>query len=126
MRPDQANLINQETSLPGGGKTSARWNMPYADRPRYIQLETVTKCNASCKFCPQHEINRDPGRMPTETWKKIVDDTRGWGITYRPFLTNEPFVDTRMPEIVAYIKQNDTTAKVEFNTNGELLSEKLQ
>jgi MoaA/NifB/PqqE/SkfB family radical SAM enzyme len=99
--------------------------MPYAQRPRYIQMETVTKCNAKCEFCPQNEIMRDPARMPEDTWKKIVDDTRGWGITYRPFLTNEPFVDNRMPEIVRYIKDNDPTATVEFNTNGELVTEKL-
>ncbi len=124
MRPSQADQAPQAPTLPGQGQ-SARWTMPYAQRPRYIQLETVTKCNAKCAFCPQNEIMRDPARMPEETWKKIVDDTRGWGITYRPFLTNEPFVDNRMPEIVRYIKDNDPTATVEFNTNGELVTEKL-
>jgi MoaA/NifB/PqqE/SkfB family radical SAM enzyme len=99
--------------------------MPFAEKPKFIQLETVTKCNAKCPFCPQNEIVRDPARMPAETWRKIVDDTRGWGVTYRPFLTNEPFVDNRMPEIVRYIKDNDPTARVEFNTNGELMTEKL-
>ena len=99
--------------------------MPYAERPRYIQLETVTKCNAECPFCPQHEIVRSPARMPEATWKKIVDDTRGWGVTYRPFLTNEPFVDKRQAEITRYIKENDPTARVEYNTNGELMTEDL-
>lgn len=124
MRPDEA----RRQSGPAGGKLptrGARWRMPVAERPRFIQLETVTKCNARCPFCPQNEIVRDPARMPEATWKKIVDDTRGWGVTYRPFLTNEPFVDNRMPEIVRYIKRNDPTARVEFNTNGELVSGKL-
>jgi cyclic pyranopterin phosphate synthase len=124
MRPSQADQTSGTAFLPGEGR-QPRWNMPYADRPRYIQLETVTKCNAKCPFCPQNEIVRDPARMPEATWKKIVDDTRGWGLIYRPFLTNEPFVDKRQPEIVRYIKQNDPTAKVEFNTNGELMTEKL-
>jgi MoaA/NifB/PqqE/SkfB family radical SAM enzyme len=123
MRPDQADNTTPSAFLPG--QEQARWNMPYAERPRYIQLETVTKCNARCPFCPQNEIVRDPARMPEETWKKIVDDTRGWGLVYRPFLTNEPFVDKRQPEIVRYIKENDPTARVEFNTNGELMTEKL-
>ena len=124
MRPNQADQTAMTEFLPGAGQT-ARWNMPYAKQPKYIQLETVTKCNAKCEFCPQNEIIRDPARMPEATWKKIVDDTRGLGITYRPFLTNEPFVDNRMPEIVRYIKENDPTAKVEFNTNGELVTEQL-
>ncbi|MCB1181820.1 radical SAM protein [bacterium] len=124
MRPDQANATTLDSSLPLA-REGARWRMPYLERPRYIQMETVTKCNAKCPFCPQNEIVRDPARMPEATWKKIVDDTRGWGITYRPFLTNEPFVDKRQPEIVRYIKENDPTARVEFNTNGELMTEKL-
>ena len=124
MRPSQADQATAAKFLPGEGQ-AARWNMPYAMQPRYIQLETVTKCNARCEFCPQNEIMRDPARMPEATWKKIVDDTRGLGITYRPFLTNEPFVDNRMPEMVRYIKENDPTATVEFNTNGELVTEKL-
>ncbi len=123
MRPQQA-----DDSAPGTGaaeRTGARWRLPIATRPRFIQLETVTKCNAKCPFCPQNEIVRDPARMPDETWRKIVDDTRGWGVTYRPFLTNEPFVDKRMPEITRYIKENDPTARVEFNTNGELMTAQL-
>ena len=124
MRPAQAD--NWQGFAPNSGAGAGpRWRLPYAERPRYLQLETVTKCNAKCPFCPQNEIKRDPARMPDAMWKKIVDDTRGWGVTYRPFLTNEPFVDKRQPEIVRYIKQNDPTARVEFNTNAELLSEDL-
>ncbi|MFT5233015.1 MAG: wyosine [tRNA(Phe)-imidazoG37] synthetase (radical SAM superfamily) [Candidatus Krumholzibacteriia bacterium] len=124
MRPKQANLTNLDRPLPAAQKR-AKWHLPYAARPRYIQMETITKCNAKCPFCPQNEIIRDPARMPDEMWKKIVDDTRGWGMTYRPFLTNEPFVDNRQVEIVRYIKENDATAQVEFNTNAELLTEDL-
>ncbi len=124
MRPEAARS-QTAPDLTRVDAEKARWHLPVAPRPRYIQLETVTKCNAKCPFCPQNEIVRDPARMPEATWKKIIDDTRGWGVTYRPFLTNEPFVDNRMPEIVRYIKQGDPTARVEFNTNGELVTEKL-
>ncbi len=124
MRPDAARdqRVQPASRIDGA---AARWHMPVAPRPRFIQLETVTKCNAKCPFCPQNEIVRDPARMPESTWRKIVDDSRGWGVTYRPFLTNEPFVDNRMPAMVRYIKDNDPTARVEFNTNGELVTAKL-
>lgn len=62
--------------------------------------------------------------MPNHVWRKIVDDTRGWGVTYRPFMQNEPLVEPRLVEIIRYIKE-DETAKVELNTNAELLTEKL-
>ncbi len=124
MRPAQADRIALTAATPAPADAATRWRMPYAERPRYIQLETVTKCNARCPFCPQHEIDRGVPKMSEETWKRVVDQTRGWGVTYRPFLTNEPFVDVRQPEICRYIKDNDPTARVEYNTNGELMTEK--
>ncbi len=124
MRPNQADQTSPQPWQAEAGSQPG-WRLPYASRPRYLQMETVTKCNAKCPFCPQNEIVRDPARMPDDMWRKIIDDTRGWGLTYRPFLTNEPFVDTRQVEIVRYIKENDPTARVEFNTNGELMTEKL-
>lgn len=92
-------------------------------QPRFIQIETVIGCDAKCPFCPQRSIKRKPVIMPVETWKKIIDDTRGLGITYRPFLQNEALIDKRLPEIIRYIKQ-DPTARAELNTNGNLLDER--
>jgi sulfatase maturation enzyme AslB (radical SAM superfamily) len=96
----------------------------YSNTPRVIQLETTIKCNAKCWFCPQNNSLRQPDYMTEAVWKKIIDDSRGLGATYRPFLLNEPFADKRMPEIVRYIKQ-DPTAKVEFNTNASMLTPKV-
>jgi sulfatase maturation enzyme AslB (radical SAM superfamily) len=90
-------------------------------QPRYIQIESVIGCDAKCPFCPQRKIDRKPALMPESTWKKIIDETRGLGITYRPFLQNEALIDKRLPEIISYIKQ-DATARVEINTNGNLLA----
>jgi hypothetical protein len=55
--------------------------------------------------------------MEERVWKKIIDESRGKGVIYRPFMINEPFVDLRIPEIIRYIHE-DPTAKVEFNSNG--------
>lgn len=55
--------------------------------------------------------------MEELVWKKIIDESRGRSIIYRPFMINEPFVDPKLPEIIRYIKL-DSTAKVEFNSNG--------
>ncbi len=97
----------------------------YDKVPRYIEIETTIVCNAHCWFCPQNNTLRQPSYMDERVWwKKIVDDTRGLGITYRPFLLNEPFMDRRMPAISRYIKA-DPTAKLEFNTNGEALTPKV-
>jgi len=96
----------------------------YAKTPLYIEIETTIMCNATCWFCPQKNTLRQPKYMEEWVWKKIIDDTRGIGAIYRPFLLNEPFADKRMTSVVEYIKQ-DPTAKVEFNTNGSMLTPKV-
>jgi sulfatase maturation enzyme AslB (radical SAM superfamily) len=92
-------------------------------QPRYIQIETVIGCDAECPFCPQRSITRGPAFMPESTWTKIIDGTRGLGITYRPFLQNEALLDRRLHEVISYIKR-DSTARVELNTNGNALTDR--
>jgi len=89
--------------------------------PRYMQIETTIICQASCWFCPQKKATRRPLIMEMAVLEKILEETKGLGITYRPFILNEPFADKRMPEIIKRIKQ-DPTAKVELNSNGELIT----
>jgi len=93
----------------------------YKNVPDHIQIETTTICNADCEFCTQKKVTRKPVIMENSVWKKIIDDTRGLGITYRPFMLNEPFTDKRMLDICRYIRK-DATAKIEFNTNASLLT----
>ncbi|MBP2680157.1 MAG: Radical domain protein [Candidatus Krumholzibacteriota bacterium] len=92
--------------------------------PEFIQIETNVACNAACPFCPQKTMTRKPHRMADEVWKKIIDDTRGLGITYRPFMINEPLSDKRMGAIMRYIRE-DGTARIELNSNGELMTEDM-
>lgn len=96
----------------------------YAKTPKIIEIETTIVCNAHCWFCPQNNTLRTPQYMEEAVWKKIIDESRGIGVTYRPFLLNEPFMDRRMPTISRYIKE-DPTARLEFNTNGETLLPKV-
>ncbi len=93
----------------------------YEKFPRYIQIETTIICQANCYFCPQKKATRRPLIMEWNIIEKVLDETKGLGITYRPFILNEPFSDKRMVAVVKQIK-TDPTAKVEFNTNGELMT----
>ena len=97
--------------------------MHYTEVPRAIQIETTLACNAKCPFCPYSHLDRGPKAMEDWIWRKIVDETRGLGITYRPFLINEPLSERRLAEILSYIKQ-DSTATTELNSNGGLMTEK--
>lgn len=92
--------------------------------PKKIQIETTMLCNSECTFCPQNELTRRPHYMEEHIWKKIIDQSSGRGVLYRPFLVNEPFVDRRLGEIIRYIR-NDDTAKVELNSNGRFVKRSL-
>jgi hypothetical protein len=92
--------------------------------PEIIQIETTIACNATCPFCPQHEVTRRPGVMKEEIWKKIIDETRNLGIIYRPFLINEPLTDKRLGSIMRYIR-TDSSATIELNTNGALMTDDM-
>jgi radical SAM protein with 4Fe4S-binding SPASM domain len=92
--------------------------------PKNIQIETTILCIGNCTYCPQKQIKRRPFFMPDDMIHKIIDDSRGEGVIFRPFLQNEPFTDKRMPEIIRYIKK-DPTASVEINTNAGLLNREL-
>ena len=94
----------------------------YTETPKFLQIETNLACNAKCPFCPYSHMDRGPKVMEDWVWRKIVNDTRGLGVTYRPFLINEPLSEKRLPEVIRYMKQ-DPTAKVEINSNGGLLTE---
>jgi len=96
--------------------------MTIPDHPDYIQIETTLACNAACPFCSHNTLTRRPRRMEDRVWKKIIDETRGLGITYRPFLINEPLADMRLGEIMRYIRR-DSTARIELNSNGEMMKE---
>lgn len=90
--------------------------------PKYIQIESTIACNAACPFCSHSTLTRRPRRMEDWVWKKIIDETRGMGVTYRPFMINEPLADMRLGEIMRYIRQDDT-ARIELNSNGEMMKE---
>ncbi|MFC1513972.1 radical SAM/SPASM domain-containing protein [candidate division KSB1 bacterium] len=92
--------------------------------PKKIQIETTILCNSKCSFCPQDELKRGPNYMSDDIWRKIIDETRGRDVIYRPFLVNEPFVDKRLGEIINYIRLDDT-ASVELNSNGRFVNRAL-
>lgn len=93
----------------------------YPQQPKIIQIETTVVCNANCPFCPQKRVKRLPKFMEDSVFYRIVDQTRGMGILYRPFLLSEPFCDSRIIKFINYIKQ-DPTARVDIDSNGGLLT----
>lgn len=106
-------------------KTGKRFRPSF---PRAVQFQTQSSCNAKCIFCP-HSTEPEglkPGRMEDSLINKIIKECGARMIAGRvsPYLTNEPLLDKRMPEILKSIKKHQRwPIRTKINTNAALLTE---
>ena len=105
-------------------KTGKRFRPAF---PRAVEFQTLSACNAKCIFCPhcQSPDEIPHGRMHDDLIKKIVDECGRHPVgRISPYLTNEPLMDKRMPDILAYIhKKAHPFIKTKINSNAALLTE---
>jgi hypothetical protein len=101
----------------------------YVDFPKQIHIETLTQCNASCNFCPYPGLDRKKNRMPDEVLYKILADLRDipadLPFELCPFNVNEPFLDVRIFDVLAYCNKHLANASLVITTNGSPLAEKV-
>ena len=96
--------------------------------PRAVEFQTLSTCNAKCIFCcHKHSPKEIPhGRMEGSLINKIIDECgRNSFVLGRvsPYLTNEPLMDKRMPDIIKDIREKcGFIVKTKINTNASLLT----
>ena len=100
-------------------------------RPRFplnIQIETSSRCNARCGFCPYPVVSKTQpqGLMADELWPRLLDEIlahRVWWVHF--YYLNEPLLDPRLPQIIRTVtsRRRGRLPKTKINTNGTLLSE---
>lgn len=101
------------------------------DFPRYpekIMIQTTSRCNAACAFCPYPALSRfqPGGRMSDRLFMKIVEDAAlnaDRVDTIMPFLMNEPLLDPDLVRKIRFIKRTVPRTGVHLLTNGSLLDE---
>ena len=107
-------------------KTGKRFRPSF---PRTVEFQTLSVCNAKCVFCPHSQSPEliPHGRMADELITKIVDETCRHPVNrISPYLTNEPLMDKRMPDILRRIRQKAPFyTKTKINTNAALLTEDM-
>ena len=107
-------------------KTGQRFRPSF---PRTVELQTLSVCNAKCAFCP-HALSPElipHGRMEDGLIDKIVTECgRHMVGRISPYLTNEPLMDKRMPDILRLIRDKTPFfTKTKINTNAALLTEEV-
>jgi radical SAM protein with 4Fe4S-binding SPASM domain len=65
--------------------------------------------------------------MQVEVYHHIIDQLQELGFAGRisPYLMNEPLLDKRLPDLVAYTRERCPASWIAINTNGDALSEEL-
>jgi radical SAM protein with 4Fe4S-binding SPASM domain len=95
------------------------------DFPRVIQLQTQSRCNGRCEMCPYRITSKEfeHGVMEKSLLAKISDEIMEMGKS--PMLMfalhNEPLLEKRIFQQVAYIKSNNPNCYCILPTNGQLL-----
>ena len=96
---------------------------------RLLQIQTQSACNGRCIMCPYCQTRQrlPQGVMEWSLFTKVIDDAA----THRSLrsvslmLQNEPLLDRRLPEAVAYVHALRPNIGVSIATNGELLTRQV-
>ena len=91
-----------------------------------IEIETVNRCNNDCSFCPV-SVGKDirPLQYMEDTlFRKIISDLEEieYSGVLSLFSNNEPLIDKRILEFIAYAKEKLPNATHALFTNGLLLT----
>lgn len=90
-------------------------------RPRAIQFEGLSVCNARCTFCPGDSMTRKRGEMSDELFHKIIQEGKALGTKmFTPFLNGEPFLHSKIFEWLDYMQEQKVCTNL--YTNGALLT----
>lgn len=112
MSPNYANVAFNVTQ---------RRNSPYMDYPRHVHFETFTQCPAACNFCPYSTLERQGERMSDALIEKIISDLtdipKHVSFQLSPFKVNEPFLDTRLFDILERVNEQLPNANITLTSN---------
>lgn len=98
----------------------------YLDWPHEVSIETLSRCNASCTFCPYTSLERIGDKLPDEILDRIIEELKDhpWPFIISPFKVNEPFLDKRLIPLCHKIEANLPNANIRLFTNGSALTSK--
>ncbi len=91
--------------------------------PRLVAIETTSRCNARCAFCPNSALSRGKQDMSDDLFEKIVDDCRRFPLAaVEPFLNGEPFVDPKILARLELLRRRLPKARLRVYSNGAALT----
>jgi radical SAM protein with 4Fe4S-binding SPASM domain len=93
--------------------------------PRLVAVETTSRCNAECPFCPYNVRARAKEHMTDQLFEKIIEECREFPLpAIEPFLNGEPFVDPKIMDRLEHIRSRLPDTKLRVYSNGYALAPK--
>ena len=96
--------------------------------PAIVHLETLAHCNAACNFCPYPTLERKGARMSDALIAKVINDLADMPkdvyFQFAPYKVSEPFLESRLFDILAMANDKLPSARISLITNGSPLTEK--
>lgn len=92
----------------------------HADIFTALDIETNSRCNLRCSYCPVSIVDRGDHFMPESLFQKIIDDLSVFPYRGRisPHFYGDPMIDERMPQLMAYARKKLPQARLIIHTNG--------
>lgn len=98
-------------------------------KPLFVNIETINRCNGTCPFCPANvkAETRPLKKISDELFHKIISDLEAidYDNVISLYINNEPFLDTRMPEMLKYTREHLKKATILVFTNGTMLKPEI-
>lgn len=93
-----------------------RGNLKLPYMPNVAWIEPTNVCNLKCIMCPNSVLKQEnPGFMPMELYKKIIDEGKGFLTTALLCLAGEPFLHQDLLQMVRYAKKNGISPIISTN-----------
>ena len=97
--------------------------------PEKVMVQTVSRCNAACRFCPYPTVSKDldQGVMEEALFRRLMDECAEHQDEVQSvmlYLMNEPLLDPNIADRINYAKKRNPQATVHILTNGSLLTDK--
>lgn len=95
----------------------------------HVQFETVSICNNDCSFCPMniHLKKREYKEADWVVIERLGNELQNYSFEgiLSLFNNNEPLIDRRLPDIVAFFRKKAPRANIRIMTNGILINIKV-
>jgi radical SAM protein with 4Fe4S-binding SPASM domain len=100
----------------------------YMAYPAHVHMETLSLCTAACNFCPYPSLDRLGTRMSDALIRKIIMELKDipsqLPFQLSPFKVNEPFLDTRLFDILKTVNLELPNAKLTLTSNASPITAK--